>query len=248
MTQRESFTTADGAIGGWVTGEGTPVLLAHGGPGLDFDYLGALADELGHGFRVAAFQQRGLAPSSSEGPFTMTQALADVTAVLAALDWSEAVLVGHSWGGHLALRFAAAHPERLLGVLAVDPLGIAGDGGEAAFEAEMAARRCAGPCSACSPPTEPARPSGGRAQGRLVRRADQAAASVPSLSVCGSGSVRLRRGARLGLASAAGRSPLSVCAAARFALEASGPPASGSASVPPASGSAAVLVAGRRVR
>jgi proline iminopeptidase len=140
MTERKSFSTADGAIGGWVTGDGTRVLLAHGGPGLDFDYLAELADELGDGFCIAAFQQRGLAPSSTDGPFTMAQALADVTAVLDALGWSEAVLLGHSWGGHLALRFAAAHPERLLGVLAVDPLGIAGDGGEAAFEAEMAAR------------------------------------------------------------------------------------------------------------
>lgn len=140
MTDRQAFTTADGAITGWVTGDGTPVVLAHGGPGLSFDYLDGLADELGDGFRVAAFQQRGLAPSTSDGPFTMTQALADVIAVLDALQWGQAVLVGHSWGGHLALRFAAAHPERLLGVLAVDPLGIAGDGGDAAFEAEMAAR------------------------------------------------------------------------------------------------------------
>jgi pimeloyl-ACP methyl ester carboxylesterase len=140
MTSRESLSTADGAIAGWVTGTGTPVLLLHGGPGLSFEYLGELADELGHGFRVAAFQQRGLAPSTSEGPFTMAQALGDVLAVLDVLGWEQAVLVGHSWGGHLALRCAAAHPERLLGVLAVDPLGIAGDGGEAAFEAEMAAR------------------------------------------------------------------------------------------------------------
>jgi pimeloyl-ACP methyl ester carboxylesterase len=47
----------------------------------------------------------------------------------------------HSWGGHLALRLAAAHPERLLGVLAVDPLGIVGDGGMAAFDTEMARAR-----------------------------------------------------------------------------------------------------------
>jgi pimeloyl-ACP methyl ester carboxylesterase len=140
MTDREAFTTADGAISGWVSGDGPPVVLVHGGPGLSFEYLDGLADEFGAGFRVAGFQQRGLAPSTSDGPFTMTQALADVIAVLEALEWAQAVLVGHSWGGHLALRFAAAHPERLLGALAIDPLGIAGDGGEAAFEAEMAAR------------------------------------------------------------------------------------------------------------
>jgi proline iminopeptidase len=63
-----------------------------------------------------------------------------VTAVLDGLGWPQAVLVGHSWGGHLVLRTAAAHPDRLLGVLSVDPIGVVGDGGTAAFEAEMVAR------------------------------------------------------------------------------------------------------------
>jgi pimeloyl-ACP methyl ester carboxylesterase len=140
MSEHEDFRTRDGAIAGWTTGEGTPVLLMHGGPGLSFEYLTELGVELGEGYRVAAFQQRGLAPSTTEGPFTMVQALADVLAVLDGLGWEQCVAVGHSWGGHLALRFAAAHPERLIAALAVDPLGVAGDGGEAAFEAEMGAR------------------------------------------------------------------------------------------------------------
>jgi pimeloyl-ACP methyl ester carboxylesterase len=38
------------------------------------------------------------------------------------------------------LRTAAAHPDRLRGVLSVDPIGVVGDGGTAAFEAEMGAR------------------------------------------------------------------------------------------------------------
>jgi pimeloyl-ACP methyl ester carboxylesterase len=40
----------------------------------------------------------------------------------------------------LALRIAASRPERLLGVLAVDPIGVVGDGGMAGFEAEIVAR------------------------------------------------------------------------------------------------------------
>src|SRR5947209_8201120 len=99
-----------------------------------------VADELQNGYRVASFQQRGLAPSTLEGPFTIPQAIADVVSVLDALEWSRSVLVGHSWGGHLAFRIAAAHPERLFGMLAIDPLGIVGDGGRSAFEAELRAR------------------------------------------------------------------------------------------------------------
>jgi pimeloyl-ACP methyl ester carboxylesterase len=142
MAEREplSVATRSGELAGWVAGDGTPVLLLHGGPGLSYEYLDGLAAELGEGFRVAAFQQRGLEPSTTDGPFTMPQAIDDVVAVLDALGWSRALVAGHSWGGHLVLRLAAAHPERLLGTLAIDPIGVVGDGGTAAFEAEMAAR------------------------------------------------------------------------------------------------------------
>jgi pimeloyl-ACP methyl ester carboxylesterase len=142
MGEREAFTVeaTGGALGGWVVGDGAPVLLVHGGPGLSYEYLDGLADELGTGVRIAAFQQRGLAPSTLAGPFTISQAIDDVIAVLDGLGWPQAVLVGHSWGGHLVLRTAAAHPDRLLGVLSVDPIGVVGDGGTAAFEAEMVAR------------------------------------------------------------------------------------------------------------
>jgi pimeloyl-ACP methyl ester carboxylesterase len=63
-----------------------------------------------------------------------------VVSVLDGIGWERALVVGHSWGGHLVLRVAAAHPERLLGALAVDPIGVVGDGGVAAFEAEVLAR------------------------------------------------------------------------------------------------------------
>lgn len=116
------------------------MLLLHGGPGLSFSYLDELAAELQPEFRVASFQQRGLEPSTVEGPFTMAQAIEDAVCVLDGLQWERALVVGHSWGGHLALRVAAAHPQRLFGVLAVEPIGVVGDGGVAAFEAEIIAR------------------------------------------------------------------------------------------------------------
>jgi len=53
-----------GGLAGWVEGEGPPVLLLHGGPGLSYDYLDWLAEDLGSGYRLAAFQQRGLEPST----------------------------------------------------------------------------------------------------------------------------------------------------------------------------------------
>lgn len=139
---RESFAApaVGGELCGWVQGGGTPVVLLHGGPGLSYEYLDDVAADIGDGFRVAAFQQRGLSPSTVDGPFTMEQAIDDVVAVLDGLGWDRVILVGHSWGGHLALRLAAAHPDRMRGALIIEPIGVVGDGGTAAFEAEMAAR------------------------------------------------------------------------------------------------------------
>jgi len=133
------FTTRDDRplIAGLRAGSGPPVLLVHGGPGLGFEYLRDLADELAQENDVAWYQQRGLAPSVSEGPFTVASEVGDARRVLDALGWDKAYVVGHSWGGHLALHVAEALPERVFGVLAVDPLGSVGDGRWPEFDEEI---------------------------------------------------------------------------------------------------------------
>jgi pimeloyl-ACP methyl ester carboxylesterase len=133
------FTTSDGPplIAGGRAGSGPRVLLLHGGPGLGFDYLRDLADELAQENDVVWYQQRGLEPSAVEGPYSVAMDVEDARRVLDAHGWQTAFVVGHSWGGHLALHVAAAMPERLLGVLAVDPLGSVGDGRWPEFDAEI---------------------------------------------------------------------------------------------------------------
>lgn len=117
-----------GEIVGWVRGSGPRALLLHGGPGLS-DYLADLAAELSEVVTVARYQQRGLAPSVVEGDRTVEGHVADAVAVLDALGWDKAWVVGHSWGGHLAMHLAVAHPDRLLGTVAFDALGAVPDGG-----------------------------------------------------------------------------------------------------------------------
>lgn len=141
MNRREIDVPGDGVrLAGWVHGDGVRVLLLHGGPGLSFDYLDGLAAELVDGYSVAGYQQRGLSPSSEDGPFTVADHVSDVRLVLDALSWDRAVLVGHSWGGHLALHAAVALPDRVAAVLAVDTYGAVGDGGSQEFEAAVMAR------------------------------------------------------------------------------------------------------------
>ncbi len=140
--ERTPFTvdTPSGELSGWVTGEGPRVLAIHGGPGMSYDYLDDAVAELAARYQVATFQQRGLAPSTEQGEFTVAEAVADIAAVLDGLGWETAYLMGHSWGGHLVFHAAASIPGRLAGVLSVDPLGAVGDGGAEAYGAEMLAR------------------------------------------------------------------------------------------------------------
>ena len=116
------------------------MLAIHGGPGMNHDYLDDALTELAAHYQVAIYQQRGLAPSTAQGEFTVAEAVADIASVLDGLGWDTAYLMGHSWGGHLVFHAAVALPERISGVLSIDPLGAVGDGGAAAFEAEMWAR------------------------------------------------------------------------------------------------------------
>lgn len=115
-------------------------MLLHGGPGLGSDYLDGLVDELDESWAVALPQQRGIAPSPIDGPFDLPTAIADVVGVMDALAWPNAVLVGHSYGGFLALLVATRHPDRCTALLLVDSIGTVGDGGLAAFEAELERR------------------------------------------------------------------------------------------------------------
>ena len=133
------FSTHDEGplIGGRRAGSGPPVLLLHGGPGLGFEYLRDLAEELAQENDVGWYQQRGQEPSAVGVPYTVAADVEDAKRVLDALGWEKAYVVGHSWGGHLAIHVAEAMPERLLGVLAVDPLGSVGDGRWPEFDEEM---------------------------------------------------------------------------------------------------------------
>ncbi|MBA3687729.1 MAG: alpha/beta hydrolase [Chloroflexi bacterium] len=128
---------AGGEIVGWVRGIGPPALLLHGGPGIS-EYLAELAIELSGVMTVARYQQRGLPPSVTEGDRSVDGHVADAVAVLDALGWQRAWIIGHSWGGHLAMHLAVVRPERVTVLAALDALGALPDGGAAALGENVA--------------------------------------------------------------------------------------------------------------
>ena len=126
------LSVPEGEIATWSSGSGSPALVLHGGPGLG-DYTEELADELAGAFACTRYQQRGCLPTTVGVPYTVETHVADALAVLDGLGIDRALVVGHSWGGHLAMHLALAHPERVSGLVVLDPLGAVPDGGEEAL-------------------------------------------------------------------------------------------------------------------
>ncbi|HEX4520386.1 MAG TPA: alpha/beta hydrolase [Gaiellaceae bacterium] len=114
--------TSDGVLHGHTAGRGAPALLLHGGPGVP-DYLEGCAAELANLFTTIRYTQRGTAPSTVGPPYTIESHMEDAVAVLDAFELEQAWVIGHSWGGHLALHLAAAHPERFHGIVCVGTVG-----------------------------------------------------------------------------------------------------------------------------
>jgi non-heme chloroperoxidase len=104
-----------------VAGEGRTVVLAHG-IALTLGEWNLVAELLlADGFRVVAFDARGHGRSTigSQGISAAVMA-ADLAAVLAATGTTDAILVGHSMGGFLALEAVLGVPgvsERLAGLV-----------------------------------------------------------------------------------------------------------------------------------
>jgi proline iminopeptidase len=112
----------DGKLYGHFGGRGIPALLLHGGPGLP-DFTQGAAEELGGLFTTVRYTQRGTLPSTVGGPYTVETHMSDALAILDMFDQERAWVIGHSWGGQLALHLTVAHPERLYGVVCIDAPG-----------------------------------------------------------------------------------------------------------------------------
>lgn len=106
-------------VGQW---GGGPAVVAgvHGLTGTHMNFE-ALADQLGEAVSLLAPDLRGRGLSSAAGgPYGMTRHAEDLIAVLDYARVAEAVVVGHSMGGFVAVAVAARHPGRIRSLVLVD--------------------------------------------------------------------------------------------------------------------------------
>jgi len=100
------------------------VFLLNGGPGLPCDYLRDAHIFLReHGYRVVAFDQLGCGASSrptDPALWSITRYVEETETVRRALGLGKVHLLGHSWGGWLAIEYALTYPEALATLILED--------------------------------------------------------------------------------------------------------------------------------
>ncbi len=99
---------------------GRPIVLLHGVASNSRIWI-TTAPLLAGRFRVYALDQRGHGESDKpDGGYEFDSVVADLDAFITGLGLEHPVVVGHSWGGNVALQYAATHQEQTAGLIMVD--------------------------------------------------------------------------------------------------------------------------------
>ena len=107
-----------------VVGHGDPLLLMHGGPGLDHWSLRPF-QQLADQFTLVFYDHRCNGRSSG-GPvesLTWENLTADAEALRERLGFEQWAVLGHSFGGHVALEYALRYPQSLTRLVLLDTGG-----------------------------------------------------------------------------------------------------------------------------
>jgi proline iminopeptidase len=107
------------------SGEGTPLFVANGGPGFDHQYLlvSDAWDTLGQNRKIVMWDQRGTGksePLKAGQSCTLTDQINDLDALRTHLGYDKIDLLGHSWGGFLAMAYAARFPQHIERLIILD--------------------------------------------------------------------------------------------------------------------------------
>jgi proline iminopeptidase len=103
-------------VGGSAVAGAPPVVFLHGGPGQGSAHFDALAGPfMERQLRMIYFDQRGSGHSErpASGDYALSTLVEDIEALRRTLGVSKIALVGHSFGGLLALEYGAKYPHNL---------------------------------------------------------------------------------------------------------------------------------------
>src|SRR5882757_3958610 len=115
MVDETFIEVAEARIWTATQGAGRPIILCPGGPG-NRDYLAPVAEMIDDIATVHRFDPRGCGRSSGTGPYTVRGWVEDLERLRTHWGHDSWIVLGHSFGSHLALQYASTHPDQTAGV------------------------------------------------------------------------------------------------------------------------------------
>lgn len=119
-----------------VIGEGEPLVVLHGGPGLSHDYFLPHLQPLAERFQLILFDQRAQGQSSLEldaSQMSVQAMVDDIEGIRQVFGLQKIHLMAHSWGASIAVRYAAQYPESIQSLILVSAVPL----NPQAFEEKM---------------------------------------------------------------------------------------------------------------
>ncbi len=117
------ITARDGKLFYSRFGKGDPIIIVHGGPGLDQGYLLPQMLELAKDHEVIFYDQRGsgrsLEANITPAYVSSEQFTQDLDKLRLQLGFKKVVLIGHSWGGFLSMSYTIKYPDNVSSLILV---------------------------------------------------------------------------------------------------------------------------------
>lgn len=118
------FVTVEGVRLHYLSkGTGKPVILIHGSDGVLQDFTLTIFDKLAKNYHAIAFDRpgHGYSQRPMNEPLTLATNARLIHGALKQLGVKKAVLVGHSYGGSVALKYTLEYPDDVAGVVLIAP-------------------------------------------------------------------------------------------------------------------------------
>ncbi len=109
-----------------IIGNGEPILIVHGGPGLSHDYFLPSLKSLSDKHKLIFYDQRASGKSDlniNPKSITLDNFIKDIDELRKIFGIEKLNLMAHSWGGILAMKYAIMYPDNIKSLILVNSVG-----------------------------------------------------------------------------------------------------------------------------
>lgn len=124
LFEEDGYTSVNGTeLYYKILGDGEPIVVVHGGPGMDHTYFLPQFEALAHHHRLIFYDQRVSGRSTGDvdsSTINIQHFIDDLDGIRETFGLDQMHLLGHSWGGLVAMYYATTYPERVQSLLLVN--------------------------------------------------------------------------------------------------------------------------------